>query len=237
MSGRTSICSATPLRANIAFGKAGATESEIVAAAKAACAHEFIMGFPLGYDTPVGEHGTQLSGGQRQRDRRRARAESRMRRSSCSMKPPQRWIRNPNSRCRKRSSISARTAPRSSLPIACTPSCTPTPYSWSRAARSSSAAGTMICCAAAGAMPRSSASSIAMPGRHAGADQRKRVRPIEQSNFRLQPAESHHERHVLCHSRFSASLASGRRRHQILSGSAHLVRRAQLSRTHPRDGE
>jgi ATP-binding cassette subfamily B protein len=53
--------------ANIAFGKAGASESEIVAAAKAACAHEFIMGFPLGYDTPVGEHGTQLSGGQRQR--------------------------------------------------------------------------------------------------------------------------------------------------------------------------
>jgi ABC-type multidrug transport system fused ATPase/permease subunit len=38
-----------------------------VAAAKAACAHEFIMGFPLGYATPVGEHGTQLSGGQRQR--------------------------------------------------------------------------------------------------------------------------------------------------------------------------
>ena len=52
---------------NIAFGKAGATQDEIVAAAKAACAHEFIMGFPLGYATPVGEHGTQLSGGQRQR--------------------------------------------------------------------------------------------------------------------------------------------------------------------------
>jgi ABC-type multidrug transport system fused ATPase/permease subunit len=53
--------------ANIAFGKVGATQAEIVAAAKAACAHEFITGFPLGYDTPVGEHGTQLSGGQRQR--------------------------------------------------------------------------------------------------------------------------------------------------------------------------
>ena len=53
--------------ANIAFGKQGATQDEIVAAAKAACAHDFIMGFPLGYDTPVGEHGTQLSGGQRQR--------------------------------------------------------------------------------------------------------------------------------------------------------------------------
>jgi ATP-binding cassette subfamily B protein len=55
------------VRENIAFGKVGATEDEIVAAAKAACAHDFIMGFPLGYDTPVGEHGTQLSGGQRQR--------------------------------------------------------------------------------------------------------------------------------------------------------------------------
>src|SRR5246127_2557546 len=55
------------IRENIAFGKVGATEAEIVAAAKAACAHDLIMGFPLGYDTPVGEHGTQLSGGQRQR--------------------------------------------------------------------------------------------------------------------------------------------------------------------------
>jgi ATP-binding cassette subfamily B protein len=53
--------------ANIAFGKQGATEAEIIEAAKAASAHEFIMSFPLGYDTPVGEHGTQLSGGQRQR--------------------------------------------------------------------------------------------------------------------------------------------------------------------------
>jgi ATP-binding cassette subfamily B protein len=53
--------------ANIAFGRHGASEAEIVAAAKAACAHDFIIGFPLGYDTPVGEHGTQLSGGQRQR--------------------------------------------------------------------------------------------------------------------------------------------------------------------------
>jgi ATP-binding cassette subfamily B protein len=55
------------IRENIAFGKLRATEEEIVAAARAACAHDFIMGFPQGYDTPVGEHGTQLSGGQRQR--------------------------------------------------------------------------------------------------------------------------------------------------------------------------
>ncbi|MBR0874650.1 ABC transporter ATP-binding protein [Bradyrhizobium tropiciagri] len=55
------------IRNNIAFGRPVASEAEIIDAAKAACAHDFIMGFPLGYDTPVGEHGTQLSGGQRQR--------------------------------------------------------------------------------------------------------------------------------------------------------------------------
>ena len=55
------------IRDNIALGKLGASEAEIVAAAKAAHAHDFISNFPDGYDTPVGEHGLQLSGGQRQR--------------------------------------------------------------------------------------------------------------------------------------------------------------------------
>ena len=55
------------IRENIAFGRIGASNDEIVAAAKAAHAHDFILGFPAGYDTPVGEHGMQLSGGQRQR--------------------------------------------------------------------------------------------------------------------------------------------------------------------------
>jgi ATP-binding cassette subfamily B protein len=55
------------IRDNIALGKLGASTDEIVAAAKAAHAHDFIENFPAGYDTPVGEQGLQLSGGQRQR--------------------------------------------------------------------------------------------------------------------------------------------------------------------------
>ncbi|MFA6266084.1 MAG: ABC transporter ATP-binding protein [Pseudolabrys sp.] len=55
------------VRENIAFGRPNATEDQIIAAAKGAYAHDFITAFPLGYETPVGEHGLQLSGGQRQR--------------------------------------------------------------------------------------------------------------------------------------------------------------------------
>ena len=55
------------IRDNIAFGKPDATEEDIEAAAKAAAAHEFIMEFPEGYNTRVGERGTTLSGGQKQR--------------------------------------------------------------------------------------------------------------------------------------------------------------------------
>jgi ATP-binding cassette subfamily B protein len=52
---------------NIAYGKPDATREEIVAAARAAHAHEFILRLPLGYDSPVGERGQGLSGGERQR--------------------------------------------------------------------------------------------------------------------------------------------------------------------------
>src|SRR3954454_2517807 len=55
------------VRDNIAVGRPGASEAEIVAAARAAYAHDFIMMFPRGYDTPVGEHGAQLAGGEHQR--------------------------------------------------------------------------------------------------------------------------------------------------------------------------
>ncbi len=55
------------VRANIAFGRPGASDEEIVAAAKAAAAHDFIMAMPDGYDSSVGERGQKLSGGERQR--------------------------------------------------------------------------------------------------------------------------------------------------------------------------
>ncbi|MBC7316900.1 MAG: ATP-binding cassette domain-containing protein, partial [Chloroflexi bacterium] len=55
------------VRENITFGRPDATEEEMIAAAKAAAAHDFIMRFPKGYDTEVGERGITLSGGQRQR--------------------------------------------------------------------------------------------------------------------------------------------------------------------------
>ena len=55
------------VRANIAYGRPDATDEQVLAAARAAQAHEFIERLPLGYDTVVGEQGLTLSGGQRQR--------------------------------------------------------------------------------------------------------------------------------------------------------------------------
>lgn len=55
------------IRDNIAFGRPEASDEEIVAAAQSAAAHDFIMSFPDGYQTAVGERGTTLSGGQKQR--------------------------------------------------------------------------------------------------------------------------------------------------------------------------
>ncbi|MBZ0284197.1 MAG: ABC transporter ATP-binding protein/permease [Anaerolineae bacterium] len=62
----TNLFSGT-IRDNIAFGRSDATMEEVINAAKAAAAHDFIETFPEGYDTPVGERGTTLSGGQKQR--------------------------------------------------------------------------------------------------------------------------------------------------------------------------
>jgi ATP-binding cassette subfamily B multidrug efflux pump len=64
---QTSLLFSDTVKANIAYGRPDATTDEIVAAAKAAQAHEFIEGFTNGYETIVGERGVTLSGGQRQR--------------------------------------------------------------------------------------------------------------------------------------------------------------------------
>jgi ATP-binding cassette, subfamily B (MDR/TAP), member 1 len=58
---------ATTIRGNIRYGKPGATDEEVEAAARLANAHDFIVSFSDGYDTQVGDKGSQLSGGQKQR--------------------------------------------------------------------------------------------------------------------------------------------------------------------------
>ena len=57
----------TSVSENIAYGRPGATEADIVAAARAAGAHDFVTALPAGYETKIGERGVTLSGGQRQR--------------------------------------------------------------------------------------------------------------------------------------------------------------------------
>ena len=64
---QTSLLFSDTIKNNIAYGRPKASFEDVVAAAKAAQAHEFIEGFPKGYDTIVGERGVTLSGGQRQR--------------------------------------------------------------------------------------------------------------------------------------------------------------------------
>ena len=57
----------TTIRDNLLYAKPDATEAELIAAAKVAYAHDFVMELPKGYDTAIGERGTRLSGGQKQR--------------------------------------------------------------------------------------------------------------------------------------------------------------------------
>ncbi len=64
---QTSLLFSDTIKANIAYGKPDASDEEIIAAAEAAQAHEFITGFAEGYETIIGERGVTLSGGQRQR--------------------------------------------------------------------------------------------------------------------------------------------------------------------------
>jgi len=64
---QTSLLFSDSIKANIAYGRPDASDEEVFAAARAAQAHEFIIGFEQGYETTVGERGVTLSGGQRQR--------------------------------------------------------------------------------------------------------------------------------------------------------------------------
>ncbi len=57
----------TSIIENIRFSKQGASDAEIIQAAKAACIHDFIISLPNGYDTVIGDRGAMLSGGQKQR--------------------------------------------------------------------------------------------------------------------------------------------------------------------------
>ena len=98
------------IRENIALGRLDASEAEIVAAAKAAHAHDFILALPAGYDAQVGEHGLQLSGGQRQRI---AVARALIKDApSCSTRLRRRSTPNPSATSRRRSPNCARGARR-----------------------------------------------------------------------------------------------------------------------------
>ena len=80
------------IRANICFGKPDASEAELIAAAKKARCHDFIIALPNGYDTVVGEGGGSLSGGEKQRTSI-ARAILKDAPSSSWTRPPPAWTR------------------------------------------------------------------------------------------------------------------------------------------------
>lgn len=65
--GQEPVLFSTSIIENIRYGKDGVTDDKVIAAAKKANAHDFIQSLPNGYNTIVGEKGTQLSGGQKQR--------------------------------------------------------------------------------------------------------------------------------------------------------------------------
>jgi ATP-binding cassette subfamily B protein len=221
------------IRENIAFGKVGATQDEIVAAAKAACAHEFIMGFPLGYDTPVGEHGTQLSGGQRQRIAV-ARAliknapiilldEATAALDSESEKQVQEAIEH---LCQNRTTIVIAHRLHTIMHADAILVVEAGEVVERGAPRRSVAPRRSLCRVLPSATARH---------RHPSAGQRNCVNTSRSTS--VTPPRPLHEHDRLCHPRPAASFDRDRGRIKILSRAPHLVRWAQLSRAHPRDGQ
>ena len=90
------------IRANIAYGTKPEDEAQVIAAAKAAAAHDFIMGLPKGYDTRVGEAGQRFQAASASASPSPGRS-TRMRRSCCSMSRPARSTARPRPKCRPRS--------------------------------------------------------------------------------------------------------------------------------------
>ena len=220
------------VRDNIALGRPDATEAEIVAAAKAAYAHDFIMAFPRGYDTPVGEHGLQVAGGERQRiavarallkdapiillDEATASLDSESERQVqraierlCAGAHHDRDRAPPAHRRRCRSHL--RDRGRHGRRI--------------RPPRRAAAQGRPL--------------RLVLPPAAARPGAERRRSPI--ASIRLSSAADRkrdHERRrqELRHPAAAAGRHRGRRHRQGVSGAPHLVRRPQLRRAHPRDG-
>ena len=137
------------IRENILYGRLDATEEELIAASRAAYAHDFIVAMPEGYDTILGDRGSGSRAASGSGSRSRGRS-SRTRRSSSSTRRPARSTALPSGSSRRRSIGSCAHARRSSSPTVSRRSATRTGSRSSMTAGSSSSAPTRSCSLATG---------------------------------------------------------------------------------------